>query len=538
MSTLLRRQTRIVCFFCQTSVSPPPPEPHSFLCPHCGCWNRFDANGDILSDDPAMHDETLNRRSFARRASPRKDRLRTTFGTAPFCSTCQSNQRLVVSLLSSYLPPSDDDPDYEPRLAGFDAYKASMYARYPPVCERCAPLVEEEIRKKDGMARANALGSWLSASKRTDTRRQVALSHMDRHTLRRELRWWAARGALWALTLVGAVCADVAGAMGRLSLPERGFLAPLLPALVLVSILWTAWLPTYASFRRAELQGRKVRVRGRERYVALQAAVWVGRMLTASLFALSWHRPPLDYLSLRTRPVSTSSRVYFSLLLSVELSVAIYSVLVLRLHRTPAVRLIDTSTSRAASPGTTPTTGPSSRPASPTAHPHASAFAPAPAESSELLDSLSLSAAPIPLRRHTTTTTGPVFGHPSLKPATFVPPAVPRDPRGAGDDDDDDAMDWTPTASPVRWAAAGPAPPRPRAAAGAADATTGLETLLERANIEEPSGELARAGGRRPGLRGAEGARGRDTWPRGWVYALALVPLPLVGVALYHVLRE
>ena len=54
--------------------------------------------------------------------------------------------------------------------------------------------------------------------------------------------------------------------MGRLTLPRTRMLVPSLTALVLLSILWTAWLPTYASFRRAELQGRKVRVRGRERY--------------------------------------------------------------------------------------------------------------------------------------------------------------------------------------------------------------------------------------------------------------------------------
>ena len=250
MTALLLRQPRTLCFFCQSLVSPQPQRPLAFLCPHCGCWNRYDANGDILSDDPAMHDESLNRKSFARRgvhsqlsvlvtslsccasASPRKDRLLTTFGSAPFCSTCQSNQRLIVSLLSSYLPPSDDvrsrsvlhcllslssscvglqDPDYEPRLASFASYKASMHARYPPVCEKCAPLVEEEIRKKDVMARSNALGSWLNESKKKDTRRQVLSSSVDRYKLNRELRWWAARGVLWVVTLVAVISVDVAG---------------------------------------------------------------------------------------------------------------------------------------------------------------------------------------------------------------------------------------------------------------------------------------------------------------------------------------
>jgi hypothetical protein len=55
--------------------------------------------------------------------------------------------------------------------------------------------------------------------------------------------------------------------MGWLTLPERNRLVTLLPVVTLLSITWTAWLPTYAHFRRAELQGRKVRMRGRERYI-------------------------------------------------------------------------------------------------------------------------------------------------------------------------------------------------------------------------------------------------------------------------------
>jgi hypothetical protein len=137
------------------------------------------------------------------------------------------------------------------------------------------------------VARSNALGSWLNESKKKDTRRQEALSNMDRHKLDRELRWWTARGVLWVITLLVVVSADVigayhrafnilagadfsprrSGAMGRLALPERGILLPLLPVMTLLSIIWTAWLPTYAHFRRAELQGRNVRMRGRERYV-------------------------------------------------------------------------------------------------------------------------------------------------------------------------------------------------------------------------------------------------------------------------------
>lgn len=495
-----------------------------------------------------MHDESLNRKSFARRASPRKDRLLTTFGSAPFCSTCQSNQRLIVSLLSSYLPPSDDDPDYEPRLASFAAYKASMHARYPPVCERCAPLVEEEIRKKDVMARSNALGSWLNESKKKDTQRQVLSMSVDRHKLNRELRWWAARGVLWVATLVGVVSVDVAGATGRLSIPETSILIPSLTALVLLSILWTAWLPTYASFRRAELQGRKVRVRGRERYAALQIAAWLVRTLTASLITLSWHRPSMDYLSLHSRPASIGSRIFFSFASCTELLILVYSFLTLRLHRPPAVRLIDASASRAS----TPNPGPTSRTSSPpllnsavststsTSIGAASAVPsfshPRTLESPELLDGLSLSTAPtIPLR--TWHAVGPVFGHPSLRPAIFSPvSSQTRDAemRSQQDEEEDNAMDWTPTASPVR-----PLGPVPRGDGrvvrnvAASDATTGLETLLERTNIDsssEPGGgaSFGAGAGRRRQRGGAQ-----TSWSWGWVYALSLVPL--IGVVYYQV---
>lgn len=74
-----------------------------------------------MSFEPAMQDESLNRRSFARRgecwnalrtlqysntcpASPSKDRLPTMYGKGPFCHACQTNQMLIINLLANYLP--------------------------------------------------------------------------------------------------------------------------------------------------------------------------------------------------------------------------------------------------------------------------------------------------------------------------------------------------------------------------------------------------------------------------------------------------
>lgn len=66
MPALFRRQSNIQCFFCQTSVSFPP-NIRNFKCPSCACWNRYDDKGEIVSDEPAMHEEHLNSRSFAKR---------------------------------------------------------------------------------------------------------------------------------------------------------------------------------------------------------------------------------------------------------------------------------------------------------------------------------------------------------------------------------------------------------------------------------------------------------------------------------------
>lgn len=119
MSGLFRRPSNLSCFFCQ-SPCPLARDPRNFRCPSCGCWNRYDEKGDILSDEPAMHDASLNSTAFAKRgmsslpclpqlinilASPNKNQLPTMYGKGPFCHTCQTNQMLLVHLLSNYLPP-------------------------------------------------------------------------------------------------------------------------------------------------------------------------------------------------------------------------------------------------------------------------------------------------------------------------------------------------------------------------------------------------------------------------------------------------
>jgi hypothetical protein len=112
------------------------------------------------------------------------------------------------------VPASDvnQDPDYARRLSGYDTYKASIEARYPQVCANCAPLVEEEIRRKDSMARSNALGKFLNNTKSTDKRRLATVSLKDRKKMEWELRWWTLRGVLFCVTLGSSLFVDITGA--------------------------------------------------------------------------------------------------------------------------------------------------------------------------------------------------------------------------------------------------------------------------------------------------------------------------------------
>lgn len=412
MSKLLRRPTltltrAVTCFYCQTEQQPR--DARSFRCLACSCWNRYDKKGQIMSDDPAMYDASLNTRSFARRgafsvngvipgclcsvsiASPRKDRLPSMYSQhrqSLFCHECQTNQMLISNLLSNYLPSQDvcstlspsacrphsiyitlQDPDYNRLLAQLPAYQSSLETRYPPICANCLPAVEEEIKRRDNMARTSALGGFLKESRGKERQRQVAVTRNQKEALERQLVMWKVRGVLWGVTLAVFLIVYGIGGFATLniatlayavalivtvghSLPQTpSFLRTISPVIVLVSISWTAWDPTYASLKRSQLQGRAVRQRGKKEYNVsilqlhthlrngftdcafqiLQFLAWVSRIFTVLLISVSSHKPSWDFLHFHSHnpldtdtpsPYSPRAQWYFRILLALELIVS------------------------------------------------------------------------------------------------------------------------------------------------------------------------------------------------------------------------
>ncbi|KAF9462097.1 Ima1 N-terminal domain-containing protein [Collybia nuda] len=414
MSGLFRRpSTRLSCFFCQSSC-PPVRDSRNFWCPSCGCWNRYDEKGDILSDEPAMHDESMNSIAFAKRASPNKNQLPTMYGKGPFCHTCQTNQMLHVHLLSNYLPPPNN-PEYRRRLEALPEYKDSLQARYPPVCESCFPAVEDEIRRKDTMARTKALGGWLKESKGKEKQRRVSETYKELDKVGAEIMAWRARGVLWLVSLSITFVSNLGAALGARPLYRLSFMLSISPFMVLLSLFWSMWDPTYSSVQRAQRQGRNLRVQGKNMYIKIQMLAWLSRLCTSCLVVVAWHWPNNDILHIH-QPMSSRSRLYFAFSWTLELAILVISCLTLRIQQPPAIRLLDSNFHQhMPSRSTTP----SSRLNTPT---------PLTTAEPDILSSLSLSSKPI------ISTVNPVFGHSSLTRPLNVIEAL-----------DADAMDWTPT---------------------------------------------------------------------------------------------
>jgi hypothetical protein len=157
-------------------------------------------------------------------ASSRKDRLPTEFQRRNvFCHTCQTNQHLLVNLLANFLPSDPSDPEYAQRLEELPAYKNSLQARYPPVCESCASLVEQEIEEKNRMARTSALTGFLKETKGKEKARKVSASIQRKEA--RELRTlvWIVRGCLWGVTTTASIGTCAYGARTVFDLHWRKF---------------------------------------------------------------------------------------------------------------------------------------------------------------------------------------------------------------------------------------------------------------------------------------------------------------------------
>ncbi|KZV93772.1 hypothetical protein EXIGLDRAFT_767754 [Exidia glandulosa HHB12029] len=425
----LRKPAAASCFYCLSVQNPAPRDPTAFKCTECATWNRFSRSGEILSDEPAMHDASLNTVNFARRGSPSKTSLPSSFATSVFCRACQTNQTLLLNLLSNYLPDSED-PTYAAMLEQFPAYKESLHQRYPPVCRNCQANVDDELQKKNYMARTSALGSRLKETRRMETVRAI------KPDLPRDVLVWRLRGALWLLTQVSTVSLLALGILDRLHVVFLSSPAVAL-AVTLLSFSWMFWDPTWHTVRRTTLAGQRIRVLGRPQYIRYQLIAWLSRLIVCVV----------GIANVRSLVTVARPRPWLVTALIIDLTCLALSLLSLRIQRPTPIRLIDTSRYQKAQEAPPPSVD---------------------ADPEPLLSALSLAPQPI---------------IPKLPAPVFGQTSTPQAPASLAQVDDDE-MDWTPTGPNAEAGDSWLHPQR----FFAPEQPTGLEALLERTTIRDETG--------------------------------------------------
>ncbi|KAM0788835.1 hypothetical protein ACM66B_002921 [Microbotryomycetes sp. NB124-2] len=256
-----------------------------FVCSDCTQRVQYDKDGTLVPDLAAQRNAEMNDESFSKRATPTRNSLPPTFFRSPLCRNCITNAQLQIQLLASF-PDGEDDSrlDNQPS-AILEEYRRSLDKRYPIVCEDCAPTVEQVIASRDSRAKASALGWRL----RESAKRKA--EHQWRNVGRRNSwRWqllgwlWTLRGIAWWMTHVTCVlgCASAATWPGLFVAPNATtsqHTSPfLLPALSLLSLLWSFWDPTWMAAREEASLGKPARVEGRTSYQVLQAVAWTARL--------------------------------------------------------------------------------------------------------------------------------------------------------------------------------------------------------------------------------------------------------------------
>ncbi|KAK9493705.1 Ima1 N-terminal domain-containing protein [Lipomyces doorenjongii] len=145
-----------LCFYCNENslveLTYRNSSSYEWTCPLCEAINVVDETGEIMDFTPedasaSEHDLTVD---GSANNEPK----------SPFCRNCQTNHRIVLEALASYLPP-ECDSHYKEYEKGLPRYKAELERRYPPYCINCQNAVTSKLSDNNYKARARILGSCL-----------------------------------------------------------------------------------------------------------------------------------------------------------------------------------------------------------------------------------------------------------------------------------------------------------------------------------------------------------------------------------------
>ncbi|KAK9363865.1 Ima1 N-terminal domain-containing protein [Lipomyces starkeyi] len=146
-----------LCFYCNENSSVEltyrsSSNSYEWTCPLCEAINAMDETGEIMDFTPEDAPASEHDLTVGGSASDEPE--------SPFCRNCQTNHRIVLEALASYLPP-EWDSRYKEYEKGLPRYKAELERRYPPYCINCQNAVTSKLSDNNYKARARILGSLL-----------------------------------------------------------------------------------------------------------------------------------------------------------------------------------------------------------------------------------------------------------------------------------------------------------------------------------------------------------------------------------------
>ncbi|KAL8749016.1 MAG: hypothetical protein Q9184_006971 [Pyrenodesmia sp. 2 TL-2023] len=296
MPQLLRR--KFICFYCnRRSAQDRTTGTRQWQCERCDAVNHLDENGEI-TDPPVQRTH-----NSARYAQPRRRSISPASSLherSLFCQRCLQNQHIVNQALAEYLP-SQDDPRYIEFEKKLPQYRRNMEARFPQVCETCAPAVEERIRSTGYAAKTDHLRRMMNRT-RGEGLTYASWSWKRSVTLLGAIGWsvgllgqlsWHALGALpQSLTEDGLVDDDG----GPRSIPAcLAYTAYSLQSDQFCQDLWQPWLAYALGFSllcswwnprmQYKLRGGYGRIVGQVEYYKLQLMALAMRYLSWKLMA-------------------------------------------------------------------------------------------------------------------------------------------------------------------------------------------------------------------------------------------------------------
>lgn len=170
------------------------------------------------------------------------------------------------------------------RMAAYPAYRQSLEARYPLVCEACKPRVEAQLEKSHQHVRSDALRYWIARHAAATT----ALAEREEAPVVRRFSTWHTAYAELVLS---------AGSMA----PWCTALA--FPSWLCMGSICLACLPTWWDCRAADkdrLDARTVRyeARGQRAWQAAQLSLWLLRLGSVYALLQGTHTTTLSALGL------------------------------------------------------------------------------------------------------------------------------------------------------------------------------------------------------------------------------------------------